>query len=378
MRASIRDQELLSRFDVSQVRTYLAAHGWSETSYGSRPATLWFREADDAPEVILPDSNEARDFEIRVGEMLAAIERVEARSQLEIARDIALVTADVIRLRCPTDDPSDALLLVDGAKLLEQATAMMASAAASAVTPRRVLAPRRPVQAIDYMKRVRLGQTERGSFVLTIISDVRPLNTPGAPGLLEYMGDPFPRRVTRTLVNALQGAVWAAEKAEANLHYEVFESVVDNGVSANFCESVAGLLSAAHRLEGLTVEVQWAPSNPINETSRTILPSKYAVALSEGAKYLRDRDPFRGIAITGIVERLSRGAAASSGTVVVSCVVDGTLRKLLVTLGEGEYETAIDAHRKKLGVFFTASVEKVGRQYHATEVTGFRLVDANV
>ena len=59
---------------------------------------------------------------------------------------------------------------------MERARDLVLAAACAAITKRAYFATRKPTKATDYLSRVRMGQTERGSYVLTIRSDGMPLH----------------------------------------------------------------------------------------------------------------------------------------------------------------------------------------------------------
>ncbi|HEU4428783.1 MAG TPA: hypothetical protein VFT98_08515 [Myxococcota bacterium] len=203
MRTIIRDRETLGSTGLHDLNAYLRASGWVEQSIPIPNATCWQRTGEGEHEILLPKSDQVLDYAARVADALATLELVEQRSQLEIVRDLAFSSADIVRfhhLSSAAED--DSVAIADGLALVHSAHDLMASAAATAVAPRKVLAPRWPPQAVDYMRNLRLGHTERGSFVVTVVSRVAPLLTPDAPGLLETMGEPFPRTVTRTLNRA--------------------------------------------------------------------------------------------------------------------------------------------------------------------------------
>ncbi len=67
-------------------------------------------------------------------------------------------------------------------------------------------------EASDYMQRVRLGQTEHGSFVVTLLAPVPPLlQIPLDPAWTPLDDEPFDRRVTRRLMDALDACRAALE-----------------------------------------------------------------------------------------------------------------------------------------------------------------------
>jgi hypothetical protein len=249
------------------------------------------------------------------------------------------------------------------------------AAAYAAVSPRKIVPSRRPLEVQDYLQHVKLGQTEQGSFVLTIISNVTPLLTPGARNLLELMDEPFPRKVTKTLTGALGAMKEAMTTVKESNRLEVFATAVEHGVSANFCEAVVGLLEAAGHPGSIGLDVTWAPTLPVPNELPQSVEFSYAEApiLIEAARFLRASSPLEGIAITGVITNLHREQDAQDGIVTVFGVVDGVGRRILLPLIATDYQVAIEAHREKRGVYFVADVIREGRHYKAINISDFRM-----
>jgi hypothetical protein len=74
-----------------------------------------------------------------------------------------------------------------------------------------------------YLTNVRMGQIERGSFMLTMLSPVPPALTPpqGTPTSSEAP-EPYERQVVRTLIDALDALGGAAREAAARGGMEPF------------------------------------------------------------------------------------------------------------------------------------------------------------
>lgn len=257
---SIIDRHQLQSLDPSDVTAYLRSKGWHEESSGYERATLWTLETDTGKleEILVPNDTSLRDFAIRMAEAFWTLEQVEQRPNLDVLRDIIYASSDVIRLRRLTEaDTPGAIPLIDGVTIVEEALALITAAACSAVLPRKVVPSRRPVEVQDYLRRVKLGQTEQGSFVLTIVSNVAPLLTPGAPNLLELMDDPFPRRVTKTLTAALGAVKEGITAVRESSGLEVFVKSVEQGVSADLCEAIVRLIEATGPSAYIGFEVTW-------------------------------------------------------------------------------------------------------------------------
>jgi hypothetical protein len=370
-------EELRATNFLVHVAAYLRSKGWQEEPSGYERASLWRYEADSekSEDLLLPTDTNLRDFVLRMSEVVRTLEQVEDRPRIEGLRALLYVNSDIISLRRPvTVDVAGAIPFSDGVKLVEEGLSLVTAAAYTAVTPKQVVPSRRPLEVQDYLQRVEMGQTEQGSFVLTIISDVSPLLTPGAPNLLELMDEPFPRKVTKTLTDALLATKKAIETVQTH-GVEIFTTAVEHGVSANLCEAVVGLLEAAGSPGKISLDVTWAATLPMSlEVPQPIEFSYEEIpVLTEASRFLRASSPFEGLAITGVITDLHREQEAQDGTVTVFGVVNGGLRRILLPLTSADYQVAIEAHREKRGVYFVADIICEGRRYNAINISDFRL-----
>ena len=144
-----------------------------------------------------------------MGDVLRTLSMIEQRSEVEIFADLTTISADVIRVRASEPENADGTVsLVEGVMLVREAMDMMAAAACATVAPKPLYRARRPQEAADYLSGLRLGQTERGSFVVTILSRVTPsLSAPSAAHEELFLEEPFERRVSYKLVESLAAAL---------------------------------------------------------------------------------------------------------------------------------------------------------------------------
>ncbi|MBI4548315.1 MAG: hypothetical protein HY707_10065 [Ignavibacteriae bacterium] len=378
MKATIHDRSALMAIDLQDLTAYLERHGWRLTETVAINSSLWTHtEGSTESELLLPAKRSTDDYATRISQALSVLQRIEDRSQLDILRDITLAGVDVIKIRAPEVDPKRmSTHLRSGLEILGNAMEMMAAAASAALSPRRVLPTRRPAQVDEYLKWLELGQSEKGSYVLTILSRVETMLSENILPLFELLETPFPRKVTRTLSKALEATKSASTASVSQAGYQSFIDSVPNGISANLCEAIAGMLKKGPEIESIDLRITWAPKVPEIE-----LPSSFsfirseADVLSEAARVLRAESPTEGILITGVVINLHREEGATDGIATVACVIDGNIRKLAVPLQASDYNLAIEAHRTKRALLFKADIALVGRQYNAANVQGLRIVD---
>ena len=133
---------------------------------------------------------------------------------------------------------------------------------------------------------MRLGQTDQGSFVVTLLTPVVP---PPMPALFEDPDDhnaPIARRTTRRLVEALTAARQAAERM-ATGDDGAFEETVASGVSANLFEALVRIIEPFPTLD---VGVLWARTRPVATTGAVVRFGRAdAALLRKAARSLGER-----------------------------------------------------------------------------------------
>jgi hypothetical protein len=187
------------------------------------------------------------------------------------SKDIITTFADVLRVRALGIAEADGTLPLDLAVSFVEETRNMILAAACATIAPRSYWQRKPTKANEYVtQRARMGQTEKGSYVLTIHSPVSPeLRTVDA-----IAESPFERRVMETLTVSLAAIREAAKKAIASGDLQPFQDAVPLGINANLCDAVVGI-SRVTPTKDFDVSVLWSRSRPTRgeRSSTTVLQS---------------------------------------------------------------------------------------------------------
>jgi hypothetical protein len=374
VKIDLRDRELLSTLAPLEVAAYLRSCGWQEHATSSRDWAAFTLGADY--EVSLPLTTELRDFSARMADALRTLEKVENRDQLEIFSDLKATAADVVRVRLIDGDARDgSLALHRAAEVVARSFDMMYAAACAAVDPKYYFHSRKPQAATDYMQNVRMGQTERGSFVVTILSRVPPAL--GGSAISTDVPEPFERAVTQRLSGALSAISDSARLAVATGDINSFDASVAKGVSANLCEAIAGMSCADGTERDVEVSLAWARVRPSSEGAhvryrigRDIVP-----VLREVARVFKTKAPQEDFEVKGAVFRLVRDPpAASDGEVTIAGFVDGAPRSIWLHLEGADYVTAADAFKNQQLVSVTGVLKKEGRRYRLHDPRNFRLV----
>lgn len=372
MNTVFHDADFLKGLRPLEFASYLRSTGWTQQKSVSGKWAIWVK--DDVYEILLPLRQEFRDFALRMNEALQLLEQVEGRSQLMIFNDLQITGIDVIRIRLVGQDLADGNLSIDeNVKIAQQSRDMMLAAACAAIRPQAVWPARCPAQATDYLKGVRIGQSERGSYVLTIQSRVTPLLRP-VQALLD-LEEPFPRQVVERLAYALDAMLRAAEQSSVTEDFQAFTDAIAEGVSANLCDAVVGLAGDnGERSRRVDIAFSWSRNRPVAQPMPLLVSfqADRIPFITEAARLLRASSPMKDFELQGLVVKLERQEGQEGGRVTILGFVEEKPRKISMWLDDHDYNIAIEAHRQLQTISCSGTLKKEGRGFELQSVHDLR------
>ncbi|MCY4374867.1 MAG: hypothetical protein OXC31_13935 [Spirochaetaceae bacterium] len=311
------------------------------------------------PEIIVPRTERLGDYASVVAMLIDTFANVADEDAMTVYRDLVTADRDVVRVRAAESDDGS-VGLDDGVNLVSGARDLLLSAACSIREPQPVYRPGANREAAELLKRMRLGQTDHGSFGVTLLTPVVP---PAMPALFPDLDDrsaPIERRTTRRLVEAVVAAQHATERAAAG-DGGAFEGTVSSGVSANLCEALVRIIEP---FPALDVGVSWARTRPV-AIQRTVVRFGQADAalLREAAHSLRERAPRPDVRLHGFVRLLKRGEADDDGTIGLATDIEGKQQSVVAVLGRADYERAVQAHKDRALVVLAGDLERAGQRW---------------
>ena len=357
MRVSIQDRDALLAVSPAALSAYARIAGWRLLELYREHSDVYI--GDDLPEIIVPRTTRLGDYASAVAALVKTFARVADQDELTVYRSLITADRDVIRIRAAESD-GGSLGLNDGVNLVQGARDMVLSVACSLHDPRPVYRAGANRDAAELLRRMRLGQTDQGSFVVTLLTPVVP---PPMPDLFEDMEDhnaPIERRMTKRLVEALAAARRATEQAGSG-DGSAFGETVASGVSANLCESLVQIVEPFPTLD---VDVSWARTRPM--TTRGVVVrfgQADAALLREAARSLRDRAPKPDVCLHGFVRILERGEEEVDGTIRLRTEIDKKRQSVMAVLEQADYERAVHAHRDRAPVVLVGDLERVAQRW---------------
>ena len=321
MKVSIRDRISFQELNHRDVRAYLMGQGWQVTDRIGDLAQVFSKTDEEGEdwEIIVPLRLTVADYVLRMADVVATLAKCENRSELLVLEDLTFSGVDVIRDRAPHVEYDGTISVEAGVALHENAKALLLSAACATILPKATYHTGKFTEAVAYLNSVRFGQTARGSYVLTILSPVDPALNHAV--YLELADDPFSRRVTRSLAHSLRHLEHAILSAEGEEGFNAFEQTVKEGISANLCEAVAGLVENG---KGTDISLTWARTRPVPGINPCIqFTADSAGILREAAREFRKREPRNDVALTGWVVKLAREPDSFDGNATLQVLLAG-------------------------------------------------------
>jgi len=368
MEVTIHDREALKAVSPGALAAYARSAGWQQGETYRIHSNVY--TGHDRPEIIVPRTDHLGDYATVVSQLIEVFARVAAQDQLTIYRSLVTGDRDMVRIRV-AEGSDGSLGLNEGINLVSGARALILWAACSLHRPRPVYRAGAHQEARNLLEQVRLGQTEQGSFIITMLTPVvpPPLQPPLQPSLFPGRGDPdldqntpIQRKMTRRLVEALKAARQSTEKRMAG-DSDAFADVVEKGVSANLCQALVSLIGP---FPSVDIGVSWAKTRPIPLPEAVVPFGKMdAPILKEAAQLFQEREPKQDVVLRGFVQSLKRAETESEGKIHFRTHISDNEKPhtVQVELAKSDYEKAVQAHCKQAQLMLKGDLEYRGKRW---------------
>lgn len=363
MRASIRDKEALLAISPTALSAYALASGWVKVDDYGDHSDVYIQEG--MPEIILPRTQQLGDYTSVVLRLIEIFSKVSDIDEVALYQDLVTADRDVIRVRSDEGDNQGTVSVSAGINLLTGARDMLLAVACSLTNPQPFYRAKANKKARTYLDHVRLGQTERGSFIITLLTPVISPPTLQSFSLNSEQDDdqnevPFARQVTRRLEHALSFTQHATKKVVAG-DTKYFPEAIKEGISANLCLALVNLIKPYSTVD---ISLTWARTRPIKSHHKAVRFVKDdAPILSEAARLFRERKPQSDVNLVGFVQSMKRDEIERDGTITLRTQINKQTRTVTITLNQSDYAKAIQAHQQREKMSIKGNLQKVGQRW---------------
>jgi hypothetical protein len=246
----------------TELQAYLRNTGWSRVPVTKDSVALFQKEIEgDFFETLLPLSKDYSDYKYRVVDVLEMIAQAENREIHQVLTDLSIPPGDTVRFRVINRDTlGGTISFIEGFNLLESAKKALFTTACDIVQPEKYHKRLGLKGAQQFIEECRLGQTEKGSFIASVICPFINQTTDDKAQQLSIFSQSedfkhsLTRKVTTRLMSALAEIKSAIDKGEEN---RIVDLEGENIISGNFLESIVELNSNKETTE-IEIMANWS------------------------------------------------------------------------------------------------------------------------
>ena len=354
---SVNFEELAEKIEYTDVAKYLYDLGWSQVPSNRNMVQVFqmenqygFFQAD------LPTSRSLRDYGPAMYRTIKQIAQSFCKSVEQVILELLNPLSDILRLRI--DEPTisggsilfgDAINLYDNAKKLIQATAM------DIISPRWRHSGQPKKSIIDFVNNCRFGQTEIGSYVVSVVCPIAKIDDNDQIAKLpiysegEECADSFTRKVVNKLITSVQAVKEAIDQGESDRIIRP-GSYPDDCISVDFLKALGGI-NIYRSGSTLDIAAKYAPTiknNTLDNPSVSIGSEYYEPinALVNKDKSPQEKENEK--AYFGQIQSLDAPpdlAARRKGKITLVFLEDKRKTKASAILQREDYDAAIEAHK---------------------------------
>ncbi len=348
---------------------YLKLKRWEMQQVINDIAQIWIKPANKSEnyEILLPIDHTLTDYSRRISEVFSTLSIVENRSISEIYSDVTNTGSDIIRFRLQeTSTSNGSISLSHGVQMVCLAEEVMKAAVNATVRPSAVYQSRYSEEVRNYLDNLQMGQTERGSYVVTVSSPIPPNVNPAFTEMKEFeVKPPFEREVSFTLAKALQALKGYVSNSIQEQSIPTMEEIIQIGISANLCEALTALTLDSNDAE-LSISFLWSPGwqkidQSINDNF--VFTRESTSIIKEIGRVLKENAVIEDYEAMGFVTKLEQEPHKKTGQITLTTWKDGVLRKITTVLADQYYQLSVEAHSKRLMVSVTGELIKKGKRW---------------
>lgn len=363
----------VSGVTTEDLRYYLAKTGWTESQYKKIDQIKYQFQGDDL--FVLVPRNRTVDYVHLVNNLITTLSQVEDRDPALVVKNILNPNVDTLKFRFLGSSAESGSLPLDYMLNAVQNIRDSLIFSACGELNSRPSYERQMNRAKEMIEKSRFGQTEIGSFVITV--DM-PLVMPVA--VRQAAAQPQPTVVDQNTITPIERRIISriirgVEKAR-NVAFSGDQVDPANDYRVNLNANLAEALSAL-RPDGADLNVELSavwdrsiataglPMNPVVIEERTF------ESLKSIGSVLRGSIESRSVELRGRISGLTRDDSdpddeANENWVTIRTTTENMPKTIRVSLSAQDYLRACDWHRDKTSIMIKGTLEKPGKNWLLT------------
>ncbi len=346
---SVNFFDMAEKLNPLAVSKYLGETGWKAFPFKRTDIKVYqYKKDNNLYQINIPLEKSLADYKHAMYDAAEKIAIVEGKSIEQVMLYLLNPNTDILKIRLDKSDMEAGNILFDDAiKLYDNAKKLLAATASDIINPKKIHYGRFDVPVQKFLNQCRFGQTEIGSYVVSVVCPFAELKDEYRQLSIFSDEEQCAKSITRQVTNQLMYNIATIKNKIDSGKIESLITGEDN-ISSNFFEALNGL-NFQHEDATIEFTAEWSPVVKTNRCSfnRIKITNDYYQPISN----IIDRIKQNTNQQTEIVGRIKELKAApvidkrTKGTVVVVFVDDKSKAKTAtVNLSREDYDSAVDAH----------------------------------
>ncbi len=365
---SVNLLDLAEKINPLAFSRYLKDTGWLQFQSKRTNVRIYqLEQGNNFFQVVIPTDKELSDYKQAMYKAIETLATVEQKTVEQVMLYLLNPNTDILKIRLSNDNVEAGNILFDDAiRLYENAKKLLGAAALDILHPRKYHQGRVDDTVSKFLSNCKFGQTEIGSYVVSIVCPFAELDENMEYKQLSIFSEEeeCANSLTRQVTNRVMNNIAEIKGMIDNDNLDCLMTNSSHLISANFYEALNGLNLGS---EGTALEftAEWSPvvKNTTGTKSRVSLTHDYYQPIETVISKLKERKN-TSTTIIGRIRKLESSPdleKRTNGKITV-VYLDENDKKRTVTadLNKNDYEKAITAHATGSHVEITGEL-KTGR-----------------
>lgn len=333
---------------------YLKDTGWKVfPTKREDVGVLQLEERGRLYQVAIPKAKIFQDYQEAMYRAITTVAEAEAKPIEQLMLYLLNPNADILKIRLDRKEiEAGSILFDDAIRLYENTKKLLAATALDILHPKKYHQGRIDDVISSFLTSCRYGQTEIGSYVVSVVCPLSELDANNEFRQLSIFSEEEENEtsLTRKVTSRLMSNITKIKKSIDDGEISCLSSYSTDIISANFYEALIGLnLSAEDTLVEFSTEWASGIKPPYGIPGRIVLTHDYCSPIQTVINRLKEH-PENSKKIFGKIRRLESSPdlqTRTTGKVTITYLDDAEkCKSVVVELDKSDYDKAIEAHGK--------------------------------
>jgi hypothetical protein len=345
---NLKTKNFIENFNFSIFSKFLLAHKWINDGNYNKIFTIWHRPEEQNVnfELIVPEYNNIKYFYTTIEEILNGLSDFYGKTHSQIIDDFNNSIHDKVKYSIKSQTTKNGLIpLNEGIRLLDSTKEMLASTFMAVNKKKKNYIGQRYESVNNILEAVELGQTEEGSFVINIFIPKDYYEDKNIP-LPLFEEQSYTRKALDIMESATKELLSKIEEYQEYENIEMFNEIVEKGVSSNFCHAISEISSNGKN--DVLINIEYNDGIDKKTEVREISISKeFIPIINKVVDFFRSDMIEEDQLLSGYVTMLHQEEDAVEGEITLATWIEGKRRKVRMELNANDYIIAVNAHRDR-------------------------------